>query len=255
MISTQFLEDATVEAPLVPRLGQDVHVWQVRLDGSDHELSLAGLSRALLSDDESRRADRFRFARDRRRFIAARAALRRILSGYLLCDAAELRFEYAEHGKPGLAYPVSGIRFNVSHSDNLALLAVVSEREIGVDVEQIRADVETDTLAERFFSVAERVALRGLDESARVAAFFRCWTCKEAYLKAKGFGLSVALDSFDVSVRPEEAASLLATRPESEEAARWALQSISTLPGFAAAVAVERPVGRVKTLELGHGRS
>jgi 4'-phosphopantetheinyl transferase len=146
---------------------------------------------------------------------------------------------HSEHGKPSLANAAADIRFSVSHSGGLALLAVARGREVGVDLEAIREDVETDKLAERFFSEQEWQSLRLLPPEQRVPAFFRCWTCKEAFVKAQGVGLSRSLGSFDVDVNPEGGGRLVATRPDPGEAGRWSLHEIEAEPGYVAAVAVE----------------
>jgi 4'-phosphopantetheinyl transferase len=208
----------------------EVHVWRVGLDGA----APAGV----LSDDERQRAARFRFERDRRRFAAARASLREILGGYLGEPPERLRFGQGAHGKPVLAWPAaSGVCFNVSHSDALALCAVSRGREVGVDVEALRPLPDADALAERFFSAAELAELRRLPDARRLQAFFCCWTRKEAYLKAIGCGLLQPLDAFDVSVAPEDLDCRLSVPAQPAEAARWLLLSLDAGPGYAAAVA------------------
>ena len=130
------------------------------------------------------------------------------------------------------------MRFNVSHTDGLALLAFVRTRDIGVDVEKIKAATDAKKLAERFFSDRERSFLESLSGEELHAAFFRCWTRKEAYVKARGEGLSLPLHQFDVSVAEDEPQALLATRPDPSEADRWVLRDLPTSPGYAAALAV-----------------
>jgi 4'-phosphopantetheinyl transferase len=217
-----------------------IHIWQIPLTIS--EVPLQKFS-ALLSEDETVRAARFRFEKDARRFTVARASARLILGGYVGLSGSDLRFHYAHHGKPALANAGRDVgfdvRFSVSHSGELALLAVALRREVGVDLEAIRENVETDTLAERYFSERERTSLRVLSHGQRVRAFFRCWTCKEAFLKGQGLGLSRSLGSFDVEVNPQHPARLLATRPDEEEAQRWSLQDVPTEPNYTAAVAWE----------------
>ena len=223
----------------------EVHVWELPLSVS--ETSIAEYSR-LLSPDEHSRAARFHFEKDARKFSVTRACVRLILGAYMSSQAHELKFAYAKHGKPSLAGSNRDIRFSISHSGELALLAVAQGCEVGVDVEAIRENVETDKLAERFFSVPERTSLRELQSRQRVHAFFRCWTCKEAFLKGQGFGLSRSLSSFDVEVNPELPARLVATRPDDAEAQRWFLHDVATAPNYAAAVAVESAVSTLKIL-------
>jgi len=131
------------------------------------------------------------------------------------------------------------IRFNMSHSHGEALYAVTRGREIGIDLEFIRCDLEVEQIAERFFSQCEIATLRALPVSLRKHAFFLCWTRKEAYIKARGQGLSLPLDQFDVSLIPGEPSALLSTQPDSDEALRWSLQELTPAPGYAAALAVE----------------
>ena len=227
----------------VPALGPaDVHVWKTALDVAPP--AVARLSRSL-SQDERGRAERFHFERDRVRFTVARGALRALLGRYLGVAPAALRFDYGAHGKPALAAPVAGpsgwdLRFNVSHSAGVALYAVARGREVGVDVEGHRADFATAEIAERFFSPAERRALAALPPERRCEAFFACWARKEAYIKARGLGLSLALDGFDVSLVPGEPAALLATRDDPLERDRWSLRALDPGPGLAGAVVGER---------------
>jgi len=229
----------SVLRPPVPELSStEIHIWEFPLTASDSEFAAYA---TLLSEDERTRASRFRFERDARRFSVARASMRSILGGYTGSAGRDLRFDYSRYGKPSLANVTSDIRFNVSHSADLAMLAVVRGREVGVDIETIRAEVETDKLAERFFSPKERESLRAIPSQERISAFFRCWTCKEAFLKAQGLGLSRSLESFDVEVNPERLARILSTRPDPEEAGRWSLFDVQTMPAFAAAAAAQGP--------------
>jgi 4'-phosphopantetheinyl transferase len=152
-----------------------------------------------------------------------------------------LSFSYSTYGKPALA-PEPGadaIRFNLSHSHGTALYAVIRDREIGVDLEFVRGDLEAEQIAERFFSHREIVALRALPLGLRKYAFFLCWTRKEAYIKARGEGLSIPLDQFDVSLIPEEPAALLSIQPDTDEALRWSLRNLTPAAGYAAALATK----------------
>ena len=204
--------------------------------------------RALLSADEQARADRFHFERDRGRFIAARGMLRELLAQHLGTTAERLSFVYGEHGKPALApeWHGAGLRFNVSHSHGFGLYAITTGREIGCDIEQLREDVLRDRIAERFFSPAENEALNAVEPGRRTEAFFNCWTRKEAWIKARSLGLSLPLDSFDVTLAPGEEARLVATRPDAAEAARWTIIALEAPPGFAAAMAIEGTARRVE---------
>jgi 4'-phosphopantetheinyl transferase len=194
-----------------------------------------------LSEDERERARRLRFERDRRRFVVARGTLRGLLARYTALDPAALRFQYGRRGKPALAAELNatGLRFNLSHSHELALYAVARGRELGIDVEQRRPDRAEAGIAERFFSPRELEALRALPTERWTEAFFTCWTRKEAYIKAKGAGFGIALDQFDVTVAPGQPAVLLATRQDPPDAARWSLHDLHPGDGYAGALAME----------------
>ena len=217
-----------------------VHIWRIELEVVDGEQAERA---AALSSDEVARADRFHLDRDRRRWIAARGAVRAILAGYLGRPATSLVFRAGPHGKPALdeSCAAGGLDFNVSHSGNLALCAVGRERAVGVDVEAIRSDFATGDIARRFFAPAEVTALEALPPEARVEAFFACWTRKEAYIKARGIGVALGLDRFEVSLAPGSPAVLIATLDEPTAAARWRLAALTPGEGYAGAVVTEGP--------------
>jgi 4'-phosphopantetheinyl transferase len=224
----------------------EIHVWHAKLD--DHQ---AERFRPLLAKDETARADRFHFAKDRNHFAVGRGLLRMLLAGYLAADPSELRFDYAEKGKPSLeSGQANAINFNLAHSHGVALFAFSAGREIGVDVELIRNDVECEEIAERFFSPREIDELKRVSIEQRRQAFFNCWTRKEAYIKARGEGLSMALDQFDVSLAPGEEAALLRNHQEPDDVGRWSIQSLSAPDGYVAALAVEGHGCQVKTFVL-----
>lgn len=213
-----------------------VRVFRV---GLNRPASERGRLHSLLSADERYRASRFRFSEHRYRYVAARASLRLILGLCLNATPEALRFEYLPNGKPYLAS--RDVRFNLSHSSDVALVAVNRNREIGVDVERIRNDQDLLEVAEHYFAPSERRALLSLPESDRSLGFFRCWTRKEAYLKARGDGLAMDLHSFSVGLHPGEPAALLESAEGPAELARWKLCELDTAPGFAAALAIEGP--------------
>jgi 4'-phosphopantetheinyl transferase len=152
-----------------------------------------------------------------------------------------LCFEYSEYGRPGLATGswAGDLDFNVSHSGGHALLGFARGRKVGLDIEKIRKDFGTGEIAERFFSEAERSALLDLPQEQKHEAFFRCWTRKEAFIKALGEGLSHPLDQFDVSLAPSVPAQLLATRPDAKEAQRWRIWDLQAPTGYTAALVAE----------------
>ncbi len=236
---TQMIFEQAGNSPLpyCTLLSNEVHVWRMPLEqsvGCVHQLLQS------LSADEQTRAARFHFERDRRRFIVARGTLRIILSSYLSLEPSHPQFGYGSHGKPYLATPdYCAIRFNLAHSHELALYAFSHEREVGVDIEYIRPMPDLEQVAERFFSVSESAALQALPPDQQLAAFFNCWTRKEAYIKAIGDGLTQPLDQFQVSLAPEDPPQLLKVERDSNEVARWRMEALKPAPGYVAALAVE----------------
>jgi 4'-phosphopantetheinyl transferase len=215
-----------------------VDIWRVRLDVPN---DLLRTLEKMLTADESERAARFHFPIHRDRFITAHGYLHDILTRYLPLDAHSLSFSINDYGKPRLSEVFSerGLEFNLSHSGDFALVAVTLNRQVGVDVEYIREEDSSEEIAQRFFSKREVSDFLSVPSEARNVAFFNCWTRKEAYIKAHGLGLSLPLDSFDVSLIPSEPAILRATRPDPQEAVRWTLKHLEVWPGYAGAVAVE----------------
>jgi 4'-phosphopantetheinyl transferase len=214
----------------------EVHVWRANLD--QPQRLFARLTQ-LLSAEERARADRFHFEVDRKRCILARGILRLLLGDCLGTPAERLQFRYSEFGKPSLASESAPVEFNVSHSGDLVLVALGRGRALGVDVERIRIDVATEEIAARYFSVNECRDFATVAPDLRCAAFFACWTRKEAYIKARGDGLSLPLEQFDVAFLPGHAARLIATRHEPGEVHRWTLRGLEAGCGYKAALAVE----------------
>lgn len=219
----------------------EVHVWAVPLTGdpSAHV--------PLLSAAERDRAERYRFADHRRRYQISHGALRQILAGYLERMPGELEFRVGPRGKPYLV--AAGPFFNLSHSGQLTLIAV-GAAELGIDVEKVRRLESMQKIAQRHFSSAEYAALAQLAPEAQELGFYRCWTRKEAYIKALGEGLTMALDSFEVSLA--EQPSVLACHDRAEDPGGWALLDVSPAQGYVGAIALrhtgQEPV--VKTFRL-----
>jgi len=227
--------------PQTPSLKRGaVDVWRIALDQEDHALYDF---RRMLEQDELDRAGRFHFDKHRRHFVVARGFLRSVIARYLETQPQALRFVYGAYGKPALESE-HGLRFNLSHSNEVALLAVTLDADLGVDVEHIRADFASEDIAQRFFSRAEVEIFNSLPHEERVAAFFRCWTRKEAYIKAIGKGLSQALDEFDVTLAPGVEPALL--RATDDDASRWLLTDVEVGQDYAGALIVERPVSEVR---------
>jgi len=234
---------ASSSLPTKPRLGADnIHVWLALRKAGE---LVQDDWQALLSPDESGRMARYRFPRDQQDYLFARGMLRILLGAYVELAPERLSFSYSNQGKPSLANSdvKERVSFNLSHTNGAAMLAVCQTGEIGADIEAEREDVEIEQIASRFFSLAEREELMQVPEECRRAAFLRCWTRKEALLKAKGGGLSLPLDVFDVSIGSSENRVTLITRADPSEAAKWLILPVPVPHGFAAAVAVETASG------------
>lgn len=226
----------------------EVHVWAVRLDPSPDRVE--GLGRSL-APDEWERANRFRFEKHRRQYVVGRGALRMLLAAYTGTRPELVRFSYGPRGKPFLASPEPGdLQFNLSNSDELALVGFVRGPEIGVDVEFLKPMPDCDQISERFFSESERKVLRTIPFPAKEEAFFNCWTRKEAYLKAVGEGLAAPLDSFDVTLALDDPPRMLTLEGDAERAARWFFHHFRPAPEYIGAVAIEGGEWDVKAWEM-----
>jgi 4'-phosphopantetheinyl transferase len=224
-----FSNPVWVTAPTeVSILSEDVHIWRISLDRPQIELQDL---RKTLSEDEIARAERFYFEEHRQNFIAGRGILRKILSQYLNIQPQQVQFSYEAKGKPVLAdkFCMSKISFNLSHSQGLALCAISCVRSIGVDLEYMRP-MEVEALSERFFSVREHEFICSLPPEERQEIFFRYWTCKEAYLKATGVGLT-HLENIELSLAPEQPAKIISDED-------WCLFELLPADNFLSAVAV-----------------
>lgn len=199
----------------------------------------------LLSDEERQTAARFLRPRDRSRYVAAHGILRQLLGQYESVAPARLVFAKNAHGKPELA-PLADqppITFNLAHSEDVIVCVVGLGRRVGVDVEAIQTDLDVMRIAESQFSQAEAEALRAISLPERGEAFFRCWTRKEAYVKARGEGLSIPLTQFTVSFGRNEPPGLKWVMDDLSAPARWSVFDFTPTPGYAGAVVVEgRPV-------------
>ena len=223
----------------------EVHVWCGILDLSE---SLINKFMNTLSEDEQNRANRFYFLRDKNRFVAARGMLREILSFYLGGKPNTIQFQYSLYGKPSL-HPYfnehisppksSEIKFNVSHSNAIALFGITKYRQIGIDVEYTKPLPDMDKVAERFFGFQENLKYQQLPKKQKLTGFYHCWTRKEAFIKAIGEGLSYPLDQFEVSFLPNEKPSIMHIKNNKVQGEAWSLKALEPSPGYIGAVTVE----------------
>ena len=237
-------EPENVQKPI-----KSLHVWMVNLDANK---SMAPELTKMLSVDEKEKAARFYFEKDQLRYIVARATLRLLLGRYLKRQPQMLQFGYTEFGKPFLSgHGLSSIlSFNVSHSSQLALFAFSSCSELGVDIEEQRGDLATLDLAKRFFFGTEIDALKSCRKEDFNACFFNCWTRKEAYMKAKGLGLSLPLDSFAVEAHIDSMPKLLVSRHYPDDAKCYSIIAFEPAACCSAAIAVNSSFEKPRFIKL-----
>ena len=218
----------------------EVHVWCADLDITTETFDRLS---ATLAVDERNRSARFRFQRDRQHFIVAHGVLRQLLGQYLQTEPGRIGYEYQAFGKPQLSPRFGGrLNFNLSHSAGLALVAIAAESEVGVDIEYIRAQSDYAELARNFFSAAEVDQLSALPDHLYAEAFIGCWTKKEAYVKARGRGLTIPLKDFTVplTTHPAQgAATLHATSNDIDQAMPWSVYTLRPAPGYIGALAIQ----------------
>lgn len=239
----KLIDDSDVSHPSLPNSFQlacdEVHAWCARLDVPPET---SARLYATLTRDERNRSSRFRFERDRQRFIVAHGVLRDVLGRYLR-TTREIAFAYNAFGKPDLS-PVFGsrLKFNLSHSAGLALIAVAADSDVGVDLECIGAQCDYAEIARHHFSAVEIDQWLALPDHLRAEAFFNCWTKKEAYLKARGEGLAIPLNSFSVPLTTAPALTpvdLVQAADDSVPARRCSLYTLQPAPGYVGALAIE----------------
>jgi 4'-phosphopantetheinyl transferase len=222
----------------------EVHVWFVELAASAASVETCWRS---LSADESQRASRFRSEHLGTAFTLSRGILRALLGRYLAIEPNCIRFAYGSRGKPRLSFPETPLKFNLAHSGRFATYAFAVGCELGVDIEEVRPVPDQEDIVRRMFSREECEEWLGLDLSQRDEAFFRCWTRKEAYIKALGDGLSVPLDSFRVSLRPGVPASLIHAAGDPAAAGQWSLCSLAPVAGYIGSLAFPERRRTVRT--------
>lgn len=235
--SKHSLDAMTWEPPgseLAALAGADVHIWRWTLHKPSQEVHAL---KRLLSADEATRAERFYFPRHHDAFIVARAGLRTTLARYLQTPPEAISFCYGDAGKPDLSLELAGreLAFNLSHSGDWAVLAIAQRGPIGIDIERVRTMNDAPGMARRYFAAAEIAVWRSLAADEQLPAFFRCWTRKEAYLKALGDGLRAPLDRFVVSFAPGETTRLVEPSPH-DELRNWSIEDLDVAPGYTAAV-------------------
>lgn len=216
----------------------DVHVWRISLDVASETLYFF---QSLLCEEELARAKRFRFVKDRLRWCVARGTLRQLLGRYLETNPRTIRFNMNMWGKPFIASPSHGthLQFNISHSADLALCAFTYNRRVGIDVEYMRDGVDYMLIARQMFSEHEQATLKSLPEAMQREAFFLCWSRKEAYVKARGEGLTIPLRQFEVSLTPGEPAALLHSEEDPHTMKQWSLHTLTPAISYAGALVVE----------------
>ncbi len=223
----------------------EIHVWEINLC-----LNLNKLENFIfmLSDEEKKKALAFRFSDDSKRYIISHAVLRLLLAKYTKKKSEEIIFHTDNRGKPHLLLNPDepNIFFNLSHSHEMAVIGISNEYEIGVDIEYLLREVNSEDIARRFFTTNENKKLNSLPENLKKEAFLRCWTRKEAYLKAKGLGIHGSLKSFEVSLLPEEIPEILIIDGLTLEKNNWSLFDIIHIHNYIGAVAVNGKCQTVK---------
>jgi 4'-phosphopantetheinyl transferase len=227
-----------------------VHVWAFTLDGS---AALTGACRDVLSPAERQRADRFVFEHDRVHHTVAHGVLRHVLSRYCGVAPESLRFETTANGKPSLQAPgealaqaPSSLQFNLTHSDDRALLGVSDGRELGTDLERVRSNLEALDISRHYFFGAEREAIENALSVMRDRTFFRYWVAKEAVLKAQGVGLGFPLDRFCIHFHPGGDTAHIETLDPAVLEPDWTVRMLPCEAGWTAAVASRGQDWRVK---------
>jgi 4'-phosphopantetheinyl transferase len=225
-------------APIAPLDVDEVHIWCACLE---HWIENRVEFLPLLAPDENARVERFYFEKDRQRYIIGRGLLRKLLAGYLELEPTQIQFSYGPCGKPELRTKdqINDLKFNLSHSQDLLIYAFCWDRRVGIDVEHIHSMPDERRLAEEFFSAPESAFLKTLSGSQRLEAFFKLWTCKEAFLKASGDGLAKSMDQFEIQLAERKLARLVSIDGDPNQAVRWRLETFEPAPGYQAALAVE----------------
>ena len=220
----------------------EVHIWRSDLQAP---LTLFPQYEKVLSRDERIRAQKFHFQKDRNQYITGRGILRHLISLYTQIAPEKIKFEYSRFGKPS-APELPNLQFNLSHAGGRVIYAFTRNGEIGIDLEALRKGIEIAQIAKRFFATSEREAILALPEAQRAAAFFHCWTCKEAFIKAHGQGLSLPLDEFEVDINPDKPAALKAVHWAPSIIRTWDIHAFHPGENFFAALVTDHKIKEVK---------
>ena len=227
-----------------PLVGTDLHVWRASLNSSSAELLYF---QSLLSKEENERAARFYFERDRGRYIAGRGILRTLLGGYLGMDAHRIKIIYGPDGKPMLedTFNKRRLQFNLSNSNDWAIYIFGWDHPVGIDLEHVRVFDAADDFAKQYFAAQETALLNSLTHDQKWDAFFKFWTAKESFLKAKGSGLTFPLNQVEISLGAGNDARIASINGDLQQAANWRLETFIPIAGYQAAIAVEKNQGRI----------
>ncbi|MDA0194648.1 MAG: 4'-phosphopantetheinyl transferase superfamily protein [Bacteroidetes bacterium] len=210
-----------------------VHVWEVDLNVDPAFLKTCSRT---LSPDELERANKYAFEKDHNYFIARRGVLRKLIGHYLNAKPDSIYFNYGPFGKPYLP-KYHDFQFNLAHSNGHALMAFSIKIPLGIDLEFINRNLEFDNIADHFFSRGETKSLKNVSTEQKAISFYNCWTRKEAFIKARGDGLTFPLDKFEVSIEPNDQKALIGLYHDSENAGDWTIKSLEVEGDFAAALA------------------
>ncbi|CAM3349006.1 4'-phosphopantetheinyl transferase superfamily protein [Zobellia roscoffensis] len=227
-------------------LKSEAHIWNFNVNDFDALYSY----QKLLSPDELERAGKFKFEKDRKTYILARGLLRDLSGRYLGVPPENISFKYSDYGKPHYNQETS-LRFNVSHSGELIVLAFVTQGQVGVDVERIKPNFDSAKIAREFFSPDEVSEVLSYPEASLGKAFFNCWTRKESFIKAKGAGLSFDLTSFSVSIH-DDFPQLLRTQWNPKEKDSWKFFSFVPQEGYFSALCVSSEIENVSCFDIVH---
>ncbi|MFS4467938.1 4'-phosphopantetheinyl transferase family protein [Maribacter sp. 2210JD10-5] len=215
-------------------------IWTIDLSESKKGINFFN---SILNKAEINKANAFRFDKDRDCYVITRGLLKTLLGFYWNKRPDQIELEYNSFGKPRLPSRY-GLKFNVSHSQNFSVICFLKDAEVGIDIENCKRDINLMDLAENFFSKKEVENLKKLPFLERDRAFYRCWTRKEAFIKAEGSGLSFPLKQFAVSLDNDLEAELLNTYWDEKSKDNWTLKSFVPAEGYLAAIATKGKIDR-----------